>query len=142
MMSELDFVDVVRGEEPRSVGQAIKRGVFNNCPACGSSRLFYKFLKPVDACEACGAEMHHHRSDDLPPYIVVLILGHVLMTGYMLTDRIMPDSLWVHLAVWLPLVVITALISIQPVKGGVIGLQWALRMHGFGEGPDGAEPDA
>ena len=28
--------------------------------------------------------------------------------------------------------VILALCTIQPIKGGVIGFQWASRMHGFG----------
>ena len=26
------------------------------------------------------------------------------------------------------------------VKGTLVGLQWALRMHGFGTGPDPADP--
>jgi len=27
---------------------------------------------------------------------------------------------------------VATLLIIQPIKGGVIGLQWALKMHGFG----------
>jgi hypothetical protein len=31
---------------------------------------------------------------------------------------------------------------LQPVKGAVVGLQWALRMHGFDDnGPEGIPPD-
>jgi uncharacterized protein (DUF983 family) len=40
--------------------------------------------------------------------------------------------MWATLAIWAPITVLTALLVIQPIKGGVIGLQWALRMHGFG----------
>jgi uncharacterized protein (DUF983 family) len=29
---------------------------------------------------------------------------------------------------------------LQPVKGAVIGLQWAFYMHGFGGEKDGIEP--
>jgi len=29
---------------------------------------------------------------------------------------------------------VLALGLLQPIKGGVIGLQWAYRMHGFGTG--------
>ena len=31
-----------------------------------------------------------------------------------------------------PLTVLLAVTTIQPIKGAVIGLQWAARMHGFG----------
>ncbi|WP_064706951.1 DUF983 domain-containing protein [Rhizobium bangladeshense] len=121
-----------RPEAERPLGRSIRRGLMNRCPACGNGKLFRAFLKPVDHCAACGEAMHHHRSDDLPPYIVILVLGHVLVGGYMLTDLTFVLPVWVHLAVWTPITVITALASIQPIKGGVIGLQWALRMHGFG----------
>ena len=41
-----------------------------------------------------------------------------------------------QLAVWLPLALVLSLALLQPVKGAIVGLQWALRMHGFGELPD------
>ncbi len=136
-MENHDFADETVAKQERPVGQSIKRGLLNTCPACGSGRLFRAFLKPVEHCEACGEEMFHERSDDLPPYLVIVLVGHVLLTGYMLTDSFMPDALWVHLLVWVPVVILTSLISIQPIKGGVIGLQWAMRLHGFGETADG-----
>jgi uncharacterized protein (DUF983 family) len=83
--------------------------------------------------------MYHQRADDLPPYLVILVLGHVVIGGFMLTDMAVVLPVWVHLAIWAPITIITALVSIQPIKGGVIGLQWALRMHGF-DGHDD-EPD-
>lgn len=122
------------GDEPveRPLGRSILRGLGNCCPACGSGRLFGAFLKPVDHCASCGEDLSHQRADDLPPYIVIMILGHVLVGGYMMTDLIFPASTWIHLAIWVPIGLLTSIATIQPVKGGVIGLQWALRMHGFG----------
>jgi uncharacterized protein (DUF983 family) len=119
-------------ETKRPLGQSIKRGMLGRCPACGSGRLFRAYLKPVDNCAACGEAMHHHRSDDLPPYITIVIVGHVIIAGYMMTDLIWPMSLWLTFAIWTPLTLLATLLIIQPIKGGVIGLQWALKMHGFG----------
>lgn len=127
------------GQADRPLGRSVIRGIANRCPACGSGRLFRAYLKPVDQCAACGEDMHHQRSDDLPPYIVIMILGHVLVGGYMATDLVFPASTWIHLAIWVPIGILTSLLTIQPVKGGVIGLQWALRMHGFGGDEDGPE---
>jgi uncharacterized protein (DUF983 family) len=135
--------EVVRyGDTPdaeRPLGRSIMRGMLNRCPACGSGKLFRAFLKPVDHCAACGEAMYHQRADDLPPYIVILVLGHVVVGGFMLTDMAFVLPVWVHLAIWTPITIITALVSIQPIKGGVIGLQWALKMHGFGGHDD--EPE-
>lgn len=118
-------------EAERPLGRSIRRGLLCTCPACGTGRLFRAFLKPVDTCAVCGEEIHHHRADDLPAYLVIVVVGHVLMTGYMLTDMTLRVSPWVHLAIWVPLAILAALLTIQPIKGGVIGFQWALKMHGF-----------
>lgn len=118
-------------EPERPLGRSIKRGMLCRCPHCGEGRLFRAFLKPVDVCAVCGEEIFHHRADDLPAYLVIVVVGHVLLTGYMLTDMAFRVSPWVHLAIWVPLAVLAAMLTIQPIKGGVIGLQWALKMHGF-----------
>jgi uncharacterized protein (DUF983 family) len=39
----------------------------------------------------------------------------------------------VPLAIYLPATFLMSLMLLQPVKGSVVGLQWALRMHGFDE---------
>ncbi|ACP24870.1 conserved hypothetical protein [Sinorhizobium fredii NGR234] len=125
--------------EERPVGRAMKRGFLGKCPACGQGRLFRGFVKSVDACAACGERMDHHRADDFPPYIVVTIVGHLVLGGYMMTDLVLPLSTWQHLAVWAPVTLVSALALMQPVKGAVIGLQWALKMHGFGGHEDRPE---
>lgn len=129
--------------EPRSLPNALGRGLAGQCPACGRGRLFKRFLKPVEACGACQTEMHHHRADDLPPYLVIFIVGHVVVGAWMMTETLWTLSSWQHLALWVPLTVVAALALMQPVKGAVIGLQWALGMHGFDPaGRDPADPEA
>ena len=38
-----------------------------------------------------------------------------------------------QLAIYLPMTLVASLLLLQPVKGAVVGVQWALRMHGFDE---------
>lgn len=123
----------------RNWRQAVGRGLLGRCPHCGRGRLFRGFLKPVDACEACGEAMHHQRSDDLPPYIVITIVGHIVVGGILLAERYSDWSMGTHMVVWPVLTILLSLVLMQPVKGGVVGLQWALRMHGFGGEPDKPE---
>ncbi|KRB53180.1 hypothetical protein ASE04_08175 [Rhizobium sp. Root708] len=119
-------------EVERPLGRSIKRGMLNTCPNCGTGKLFKSFLKPVDNCAVCGEAMYHHRADDLPPYLTIVIIGHLIIGGYMATDLVWPMPLWLTFAIWTPLTLLATLLIIQPIKGGVIGLQWALKMHGFG----------
>ena len=111
---------------------AMKRGFVGHCPACNKGRLFGRFLKVVDHCEACGTEFHHHRADDLPPYIVITIVGHLIGYGILMTETKLEVPLWVHLTTWPLLTFVLVLLLLQPVKGAVVGLQYALGMHGFG----------
>lgn len=140
MNATADMTKIVYGspsEAERPLGRSIKRGMLNTCPACGSGKLFKAYVKPVDNCASCGEDMTHQRADDLPPYLVVIILGHVMLGGYMLTDTMFPTfPWWIHLVIWVPLSVLVSLLILQPIKGGVIGLQWALKMHGFGGDED------
>lgn len=124
------------GAPDRPLGRSIRRGLACRCPNCGDGRLFRAFLKPVDRCAACGEDFTPQRADDLPAYLVIVVVGHVLMTGYLLTDMFWRVSPWIHMAIWIPLAIIAAIATIQPIKGGVIGLQWAYRMHGFSRDTD------
>ena len=125
-------MDHPHAENRRDTLQAMKRGLFCSCPNCGEGKLFRAFLKPVDNCPVCGEDYSHHRADDLPAYLSIVLVGHIVVGGFMLTDQSVSWSNWVHLAIWTPLTLVLALATIQPIKGAVIGWQWAARMHGFG----------
>lgn len=120
------------GRPARALWTAMKRGFLGRCPHCGEGKLFRAYVKTVDQCAVCGEEIHHHRADDLPAYLVVVIVGHVVLGAFMGVEATSNWSMWLHMAVWAPLTVIMSLLLLQPVKGAVIGLQWTYYMHGFG----------
>lgn len=120
------------GRPARPLLQAMWNGLRCRCPKCGQGRLFASFLKTVPACEHCGERLDHHRADDLPAYLVVVIVGHIVVGGFMSVEATSNLSTWQHLAIWVPLTIVLALAMLRPVKGAVVGLQWALYMHGFG----------
>jgi uncharacterized protein (DUF983 family) len=123
-----------RAERP--VWPAVVRGFRCKCPNCGEGRLFKAFVKTVDRCEKCGEDMHHHRADDLPAYLVIAIVGHIVVAAFMGVEMMTNWTSWQHLALWLPITMVLSLALLQPIKGAVVGLQWALRMHGFGSEPE------
>jgi uncharacterized protein (DUF983 family) len=116
----------------RSTAEAMWKGLRCRCPHCGTGRLFGAFLKPVASCSACDEPLDGHRSDDLPPYVTMFIVGHVIVPMILANEMSSaPWSLWTHALVWLPLALGLTIGLMQPVKGAIIGLQWANRMHGF-----------
>ena len=120
----------------RPLLRSVARGFLGRCPHCGKGRLFGKFLKVADRCEACGEEYHHHRADDLPAYLVIFIVGHVVVGAFLGVEKMVTLSTWQHLAIWTPFTLLATIALLQPVKGAVVGLQWALRMHGFSGEPE------
>ena len=128
-------------EKPRSAWlQAIGHGLVGGCPHCGRGRVFAGFLRVADTCEQCGLELHRHRADDLPPYLVIFVVGHAVGYGILVSELRFEVPLWLHLAVWPALTLALSLALLRPVKGAVVGLQFALGLHGFA--PPAREPSS
>jgi uncharacterized protein (DUF983 family) len=124
--------DQVSGEK-RDLWTALKRGLRGRCPRCGKGKLFRAFLKVDDHCSVCGLDYTPHRADDLPAYLVIVIVGHIVVPMILWIETDYSPSVPLQLSIYLPLTLILSLALLQPVKGAVVGVQWALRMHGFDE---------
>lgn len=118
-------------DDSRSVIKAMWAGFLCRCPNCRSGKLFRKYLKVVDTCSHCNQELHHHQADDGPPYFTMFIVGHLIVPGILIVEKFWQPALWVHFSLWLPLTLFLSLILLPSVKGAVVGLQWAIKMHGF-----------
>jgi uncharacterized protein (DUF983 family) len=119
--------------EKREVWTALKRGFRGRCPRCGEGKLFRAFLKVDNACSVCGLDFTPHRADDLPAYLVIVIVGHIVVPLALMIETNYSPPVALQLAIYLPLTFVASLLLLQPVKGAVVGVQWALRMHGFDE---------
>jgi uncharacterized protein (DUF983 family) len=119
--------------EKRDVWSAMRRGLRGRCPRCGQGKLFCAFLKVDNNCSVCGLDYTPHRADDLPAYLVIVIVGHILVPVILWIETDYAPPVWLQLSIYLPVTLIASLGLLQPVKGAVVGVQWALRMHGFDE---------
>lgn len=126
-MSDADFQTDDRPTKP-----AIMRGLRCKCPNCGEGDMFAKYLKVADTCPVCHEELFHHRADDGPAYLTILLVGHIL--GFVI------HFMWVYFRPepWVMATSLTigavalSLFLLPRMKGMVVGIQWARRMHGFG----------
>ncbi len=113
------------------------RGARNRCPACGEGQLFQGYLKPVAKCAACAAPLGDIRADDAPPYFTIFITGKLMITPIMLVEKLYFPPIWVHMALWLPLVALVTILLLRPVKGATVGLMAHLGITGREHGPGG-----
>ncbi|MGV8953482.1 MAG: DUF983 domain-containing protein [Cypionkella sp.] len=116
----------------RPLKPALRRGWARRCPNCGAGALFSGYLKVRDTCPVCGQELHHHRADDGPAYLTILIVGHLLAPILMfvfIRYRPEPVTMITGFSIF---TVALSLYLLPRLKGALVGLQWAKRMHGFG----------
>lgn len=126
-------IQVAEAEIPeRSTRQAIRRGLACRCPACGEASLFSSYLKVAPACTHCGEELHHHRADDGPAYLTMLIVCHIAGVMLMMLYRSTDLSPGMVATIVMASVVPMSLLMLPRAKGFLVGFQWAKRMHGFG----------
>lgn len=117
---------------PRDLKQSLKRGWRRRCPNCGSGPMMNGYLKVRNDCPVCGEELHHHRADDGPAYLTILVVGHLMAPLlHIFFVQLRPDPL-VTVAVFSVGCVALSLFLLPRIKGMLIGLQWSKRMHGFG----------
>jgi uncharacterized protein (DUF983 family) len=119
-------------EAERPLGPAMLRGWQRHCPKCGSGPMMRGYLKVRESCPVCGEQLHHHRADDGPAYLTILIVGHLMAPLLLfIFTRYRPDPL-VLAAVFSVGTVALSLYLLPRLKGALVALQWAKRMHGFG----------
>ncbi|UWQ92534.1 DUF983 domain-containing protein [Aliisedimentitalea scapharcae] len=125
--------DQTEAQTDRPLKPALLKGWRRKCPNCGSGNLLHAYLKVNDACSICEQPLHHHRADDAPAYLTILIVGHLmapLLHVVFTTWRPEPLTLFTIFAVGCTGL---SLYLLPRIKGAVIGFQWARRMHGFGD---------
>lgn len=120
-------------EAPRDLRAALFRGLRLRCPACGEGALMQGYLDVRRSCPACGTELHHHRADDGPAWATILVTGHLLAPLMLIVFETFRPEGW-QMAIGFSIVFVSlSLVLLPRLKGGFVGIQWAKRMHGFGD---------
>ena len=109
---------------------AMLRGFRGVCPRCGEGRLLQGYLKPNKSCSHCGLDTGKIYTADVAPYFTIMIVGHIIVPGLLMTERMFKPDLWLQAAVWLTLALVMTLWFLPRVKGCIMGLMWALGMRG------------
>ncbi|MCT4558286.1 MAG: DUF983 domain-containing protein [Pelagimonas sp.] len=118
-------------EQERDVMQAVKTGWRRRCPKCGSGPMLQGYLKVRDTCPVCRQELHHHRADDGPAYLTILIVGHIMAIAmHVVFVHYRPEPLIMFTGFTVGCVALS-LYLLPRFKGAIVAYQWARGMYGF-----------
>ncbi|MEM7295234.1 MAG: DUF983 domain-containing protein [Pseudomonadota bacterium] len=121
--------------DKRPLGQSLWLGWRRRCPRCGEGEMMRGYLQVADRCPVCRMDLSHHRADDGPAWLTMLIVGHIMAPALhwgFVTFR--PEPL-VLISVFLVGCVSLALFLLPRLKGMIVSFQWAKSMGGFNQ-PD------
>ena len=116
----------------RPTWPALRRGWARRCPNCGAGPLLKGYLKVRENCPVCAEDFTPQRADDGPAYMTILIVGHLMAPILMFVFvkyRPEPATLFTVFSIG---TVALSLYLLPRLKGALVALQWAKRMHGFG----------
>ncbi len=108
----------------------LMRGIKRCCPNCGRGRTLHAYLKVNATCNQCQEALGHIRADDFPPYLTIVIVGHVIVPLLLLSEQYYAPPTWLQMTVW-PLSALLLIGFVLPAsKGFVLNLMWYLGLKG------------
>ncbi|MBN9571843.1 MAG: DUF983 domain-containing protein [Alphaproteobacteria bacterium] len=101
------------------------------CPRCGQGPLFSGYIAVRPNCPSCGLDYAIFDPGDGPAVFGILIVGAIVCGLALWVEFTFQPPLWVHAALWVPLIVILTAIFLRLSKSALLVLQYR---HKAGEG--------
>ena len=107
-----------------SLRGSILKGLACRCPRCGKGRLFQGFLSLAPRCTSCGLDYAFADAGDGPAVFVIFIAGFIVMGAILALQILYQPPYWLLALLLGPLVLITTIGPLRPMKGLLIALQY------------------
>jgi len=102
----------------------IAAGIRGRCPHCGLGRLFAGFLRLAPRCNVCGLDNSFADPADGPAFFAITFacLPSVGFATWLEISWQAPY--WIHLFTTLPLLLLTMIPPLRPLKGWLVASQY------------------
>ncbi|WP_425456245.1 DUF983 domain-containing protein [Alteraurantiacibacter aquimixticola] len=101
--------------------------LFGLCPRCGGRTLFIGPVKFADRCRACGLDYGKFNVGDGPAAFLTLGIGALVVILAVWLELAVEPPFWVHIVLWLPLVVLGTLGGLRLAKGALLVREYTAR---------------
>lgn len=99
-------------------------GIRARCPRCGEGRLFNGFLTIRPSCENCGLDYSFADPADGPAFFSMMFACIPAVWFALWLELNYEPSFLVHLFVSLPLLLVTCILPLRPLKGWLVASQF------------------
>jgi len=103
---------------------SIKTGLRCACPRCGQGKLFVGLLTIRDQCPVCDFDYRRLNADDGPAFFIIIIYSAIILPLAAWFQFSFEPPVWVHLVVWLPIIMVGAIALMRPFKARLIAQQF------------------
>ena len=86
--------------------------------------MFHGLLNVRPSCAVCGLDLSAQDAGDGPAVFVIFFLGLVVVGLAAWVELRFAPPIWVHLALWVPLISAGAIALLRPLKAVLIALQY------------------
>nr|WP_243450853.1 DUF983 domain-containing protein [Sphingosinicella sp. CPCC 101087] len=102
----------------------LKTGPLGRCPRCGRGHMFAGFLKLERECEVCGLDFSYADPADGPAFFVQMFACVPAVIFTLMLEILASPPVWVHFVTSLPLLLLTTVLPLRPLKGWLVASQF------------------
>jgi len=106
-------------------------GIACRCPRCGKGPLLKGLLDVRERCDVCGLDLTPHDTGDGAAVFVILFLGALVVGLAMWLEAAVEPPIWVHLVVWIPVIVVFSIVLLRPFKCVLVALHYKNLKHKY-----------
>ena len=96
-------------------------------PRCGQGQIFSSYLTLADACPNCSLKLTGSDAGDGHFVPVIIMIGGIIIAMATVMELTWQLPLWFHAILWLPLAVILVTLTLPPIKGLAVAMQYRYR---------------
>jgi len=104
--------------------EPIQTGIRGRCPRCGEGHLFSGFLRLAERCDHCGLSYDFADPADGPAFFVICFGCVPAVIFALMLEIWLSASLLIQLLVSGPILLITCLAPLRPLKGWLVCSQY------------------
>jgi uncharacterized protein (DUF983 family) len=103
---------------------SLELGTRGLCPRCGKGHIFNGFLTLAKRCEICDLDFSFADPADGPAFFAMSIVSFPIVGFAAWLELAFEAPVWVHLLTTLPLLVLSCLALLRPLKGWLVCSQY------------------
>ncbi len=103
------------------------------CPRCGEGRLYDGLLTVRERCDHCEMDLSKLNAEDGAAFFIIVVYSAIIIPLALWVEFTFSPPTWVHLLIWIPVVVGGSIMLMRPLKAWLIGQQYRHKLYDHNE---------